>query len=68
MDERGTKLWIQKVWKPYVVNYDHSVLFLDYFACHKSVAVIEIFKNNVTEDNLTAGGYICVVPPCHHVT
>lgn len=64
MDERSMKIWTDLVWKPYVADYERSVLLLDDFSCHKQDCLLEIMESVGTHVELIPGGYTCVLQPC----
>ncbi len=64
MDERTTKIWAEKVWKPYVEQQGRSLLVLDEFECHKQKCFIDELKQVGTRVAIIPGCCTSVLQPC----
>ncbi|KAE9264982.1 hypothetical protein PR003_g32604 [Phytophthora rubi] len=64
MDERGCRIWMEKVWKPYVTDLPSSLLMLDEFKCHMQTSFVRGLNDLGTEVEIIPGGYTCVLQPC----
>lgn len=64
MDTRCMKVWIDKVWQPYICAYEQSALLFDDFSFHKSPGLLNALKDIGTSVWLMLGGYTCILQPC----
>jgi DDE superfamily endonuclease len=64
MDERTSKIWIEKIWKPYVTGKGSSFLLLDEYKCHMQKSFVNSINDLGTEVDFIPGGYTCMLQPC----
>ena len=65
MDDRGMKIWYEKIWKPCLSNYaKKSLLLLDDFKCHKQPTFDEKLSELNTERREVPPGYTSILQPC----
>ena len=64
MDERASKIWIDKIWMPYVCGKGKGFLLLDEFRCHKQESFVNKINELGTEVSFIPGGYTGVLQPC----
>ena len=64
MDERVGKLWIEKIWKPYINGSIASFLLLDEFKCHMQGSFVRSINDFGTEVGFIPGGYTSLLQPC----
>ena len=64
MDERAAKIWIEKIWKPYVSGKFASFLLLDEFKCHMQGSFVRAVNDLGTEVGFIPGGYTSFLQPC----
>ncbi|RLN94042.1 hypothetical protein BBJ28_00026839 [Nothophytophthora sp. Chile5] len=63
MDARGCKLWVEKVWAPYVAGQSNSVLLLAESKGHLQGPFNRQLADMGTEVAVISGGYTCVLQP-----
>ena len=65
MDDRGMQIWYEKIWRPYLENYNgNSMLLLDDFKCHKKESFVEKLEELNTKRCEVPPGYTPVLQPC----
>lgn len=64
MDERGCRIWLEKLWKPHAINVNRSYLLLDEFRAHMQSTFTDKVNDLGTDVDFIPGGYASVLQPC----
>lgn len=64
MTEDGLLKWIERVWRPYSMQFEKSLLILDKFRVHTMPSVLEKLKQLNTDVLFIPAGLTFLLQPC----